>query len=215
MNELHQRLVLDLKWRKLLKLARWFRFVPFLKFVMANGSMVLGTADERSDFDVLAAVRKGRIFTTRYVLNVIFSVLRARRLDDFKGSSPDKMCFNHFVTTPTYRKEGLNEYGKELYRNLVPLYGDENDIREFFKANREYGTNPETSLLDIRFQDFKPNLFALGLEWLLGGRFGDLFEKTIVEPLARRRLARYLEKKPEQDRVIISEEELEFHFKLQ
>ncbi len=52
---LYQKLLLDLKWRKFLKLTKWFRFVPFVKFVMANGSMVLGTADKNSDFDVLIA----------------------------------------------------------------------------------------------------------------------------------------------------------------
>jgi predicted nucleotidyltransferase len=212
---LRQRLLLDLKWRKFLKLAKWFRFVPFVKFVMANGSMVLGVADENSDFDVLVAAEEGRIFTVRYILNLIFSALRARRLDDIKGSSPNKLCFNHFITAPAYRKEGLNEYGAELYRNLVPLYGSENEMRKFFYANREYSPKAEMNLLDLRFQDTEPNIFARSLEWLLGGWFGDLIEKKIIEPIARKRLTGYLSQKTVKDRVIISEQELEFHFKLQ
>ncbi len=213
-NRSRQDLLLDLKWKKLLKLARWFRFIPFLKFVMANGSMVLGLANERSDFDVLVAVREGRVFTTRYALNLIFSLLRARRLDDERGSSPDKFCFNHIITPETYRKDGLNEYGAELYRNLVPIYGKEKDVREFLEANWIYGINPETNLLDLRFSDLKSNLFARFLEWLLSGFLGNFIEKKIAEPVARRRLAKYLSKKPLQERVIVSKKELEFHFKL-
>lgn len=214
-DNLHRKLILDLKWRKLLKLAWWFRFVPFLEFVIANGSMVLGEANESSDFDVLVGVREGRIFTTRYILNFIFSILRARRLDDIKGSSPNKLCFNHFVTSKTYHRKELNDYGVRLYRNLVPLYGDEKDIREFFEANREYGIGPKMNLLDLRFQDdLKPNFIAQSLERLLNGWFGDLIEKKIAEPIARKRLAKYLNQKPIKDRVIVSEQELEFHFEL-
>ncbi|MEK7162428.1 MAG: hypothetical protein AAB730_01045 [Patescibacteria group bacterium] len=229
-SDLHRYLILDLKWKKFLRIARWFRFAPFLKFVLANGSMVLNVANENSDFDVLVAVENGRIFTVRYILNFIFSVLKARRLDDIKGSSPDKLCFNHFITAPTYKRRGLNEYGAELYRNLVPLYGNEKDIREFFEANREYGINPHTlsrgvregvginpelNLLDLRFRESQPNIFAMILEWILGGRRGDFVEKKIAEPIARRRLAKYLGQKIKKEKVIVSEDELEFHFELQ
>lgn len=214
-NRRNQDFILDTKWRKLNKLTKWFKFVPFLKFVMANGSMVMGVASKDSDFDVLVAVEDKRIFTTRYILNFIFSMLRARRLDDIKGSSPDKLCFNHFITAQTYKREGLNEYGAELYRNLVPLYGNEKDIREFFEANWEYGINPEINLLDLRFNKSKPNIFARVPEWLLDGWFGNLVEKLIAEPIARRRLEKYLSRKPIKDRIIVSEEELEFHFQLQ
>lgn len=214
-NRRREDLILDMKWKKLLKLARWFRFIPFLKFIMANGSLVLGIADERSDFDVLTAVREGRIFTTRYILNFVFSLLRARRLNDLKGGSPDKLCFNHIITPSAYRKEGLNEFGAELYRNLMPLYGKEKDAREFLEANWLYGVNPETNLLDMRPEGLKPSIFARLLEWLLGGSIGNFVERKIAEPIARRRLARYLSRKPIQDRVIVSERELEFHFRLQ
>ncbi len=209
---LYQKLLLDLKWRKLLRLAKWLHFVPFIKFVMANGSMILGAADENSDFDVLVATEEGRIFTVRYILNLIFSVLRARRLDDIKGSSPNKLCFNHFITPPTYRKEGLNEYGAKLYRNLVPLYGSENEIRKFLMANKDCGVDPQTNLLDLRFQNCGPNAFGRIMEWLLGGQFGNFIEEKIIEPIAQKRLAKYLSQKTEKDRVIVSDRELEFHF---
>jgi len=208
-------MLLDLKWKKLLRLAKWFRFVPFIKFVLANGSLVLGLADKNSDFDVLVGVREGRIFAARYFLNLIFSILRARRLDDEKDSSPDKLCFNHFVTPVTYHREGLNEFGAELYRNLVPLYGDEKNVREFLEANLEYGIRPEMNILDLRYSNTKPNLFARFLEWFLSGFLGNFIEKKIAEPIARRRLQKYLSRKPIKDRVIVSERELEFHFQLQ
>lgn len=198
-----------------MKVTKWFRFAPFLNFVMANGSMVLGSADESSDFDVLIGTREGRIFTLRYILNFIFSILRARRLDDVKGSSPDKLCFNHFVTPEAYHHSELNEYGVKLYRNLVPLCGDEKEIKKFFEANRGYGIDGEMNVLDLRFSSDKPNSFARFLEFLLSGRFGDFIEKKVAKPIARRRLSKYLSRKTLKERVIVSDKELEFHFELQ
>ncbi len=213
-DALRQKLILDIKWRKLLKLAKWFRFAPFVQFVLASDSMALGTVNEDSDFDVIVSVREGRIFTARYFINFIFSVLRARRLNDVKGSSPDKFCFSHFITPASFKKSGLDEYGREIYRHLVPICGNEKLIREFFEMNRELGANPEANLLDLRFSDSGPNFVGIFFEILLGGWLGGIVEKKIAEPIARRRLARYIENKPKRDRVIISAQELEFHFDL-
>ncbi|MEK7626805.1 MAG: hypothetical protein AAB399_01385 [Patescibacteria group bacterium] len=213
-DALRQKLILDVKWRKLLKLAKWFRFAPFVQFVLASDSMALGTVNEDSDFDVIVSVREGRIFTARYFINFIFSVLRARRLNDVKGSSPDKFCFSHFITPVSFKKSGLDEYGREIYRHLVPICGDGKSIGDFFEANKELGIKSETKLQDLRFSDSGPNLIGKMFEFLLGGWLGDIIEKNIAEPVARRRLARYVEKKPKWDRVIISDKELEFHFDL-
>lgn len=213
-DTLRQKLILDVKWRKLLKLAKWFRFAPFVQFVLASDSMALGTVNENSDFDVIISVREGRIFTARYFINFIFSVLRARRLNDAKGSSPDKFCFSHFITPASFKKSGLDDYGREIYRHLVPVCGDGKSIREFFEANKELGIKSETKLDDLRFSGSEPNLVGKTFEFLLGGWLGDIIEKKIAEPVARRRLARYVARKPKQDRVIISAQELEFHFDL-
>ncbi len=106
----------------------------------------------------------------------------------------------------------MNEYGAKLYRNLVPLYGSENEIRKFLMANEDYGIDPQTNLLDLRFQNSGPNTLGRIMEWLLDGRFGDFIEKRVIEPITRKRLAEYLSQKTVKDRVIVSEEELEFHF---
>lgn len=214
LDALRQKLILDVKWRKLLKLAKWFRCAPFVQFVLASDSMALGTVNKNSDFDVIISVREGRIFTARYFINFIFSILRTRRLNDVKGSSPDKFCFSHFITPASFKKSGLDDYGREIYRHLVPICGDGKLIREFFEANKELGIKSETKLDDLRFSDSGPNFIGKTFEFLLGRWLGNIIEKKIAEPVARRRLARYVEKKSKRDRVIISAQELEFHFDL-
>ena len=96
----------------------------------------------------------------------------------------------------------------------MPICGDGKLIREFFEANKELGIKSETKLDDLRFSDSGPNFIGKTFEFLLGRWLGNIIEKKIAEPVARRRLARYVEKKSKRDRVIISAQELEFHFDL-
>ncbi len=211
---LRQRLLLDMKWQRLLRLAKWFRFAPFVDFVLAGGSMALGNVHSESDFDVLVGVREGRMFTARYSLNLIFSLLRGRRLDDFQNSSPDKLCFNHFVTPATYSKPPYNDYRKRLYSNLIPIYGNPIKIDLFFRANTWSGVNPENNLMDLRFENRKANIMIAIIEKTLNNWLGNIIEEKIAEPIARHRLSHYLARKTDNGRVVISEKELEFHFSL-
>ena len=61
-----QDVVWDKKWRKFLREARVFKHLPFIDFVFASGSMVLGNVRRDSDFDVLIGCRQNRIFTVRF-----------------------------------------------------------------------------------------------------------------------------------------------------
>ncbi len=209
-----QDLLLDEKWKLLMKRARWFRVIPFLEFVIASGSMAIGNVHKGSDFDVLIGVRKGRIFTVRYLLNFVFSILGARRLDDNEGTSPNKLCFNHFVTEPTFAKEPFNFYRAELYRMMVPIYGSREALTRFFRANSWSGADPERNMEDLRFREKKPNAVRGAFEALLGGGTGNYIEQKIFMPIAMRRLKTYIKTKEKGGRVVISEEELEFHFEL-
>ncbi len=199
-----QDLLLDVKWRRLERLAKYFRFVPFIDFVFASGSIAMGNVTLRSDFDVLIGVRPGRIFTVRYLLNFVFGSIGKRRMDDQEGSSPDKLCFNHFVTESTAVKPPWNAYRKELYANLVPIYGQPEAIGKLFPKN--------TANLHL---DVKGTNLIGGISgFLLKGNFGDLVENKILAPVAKRRLAAYIARKSQKGRVVVSDSELEFHFDL-
>ncbi len=208
-----QDLLRDHKWKKLESLARWFRHIPFVEFVFVSGSISMGNVHERSDFDVVTGVRAGRIFMTRYFVSALFSLLNARRLDDLQESSPDKLCFNHFVTEATYEKEPHNYYRGELYRNLVPLWGDEETLSKFISKNA-WARMPRLALLDAHRIAKGKSVIARALERLFSGKLGDVFEARVARPIAMKRLHAYLARKGEGERVVIGDAELEFHFVL-
>lgn len=213
MRRREQDFLRDKKWKTLTRLSGWFKHIPFIEFVFVSGSMSMGNVHDRSDFDVVTGVRAGRIFTTRYIVSALFSLLRARRLDDLQESSPDKLCFNHFVTQATYEKEPHNYYRRELYRNLIPLWGSDDALQSFIARNKWADMNPMMMQDEHRRMENKSSI-GRALEAILGGTLGDVIETRIARPIAMKRLAAYHARKGEGERVVISDEELEFHFEL-
>lgn len=200
------------KWRKFLRRVRLFRFVPFVDFVLASGSLATGQIHEKSDFDVIVGVRQGRIFTARFFAVAFFGLFGWRRgkLDE-KIKASDKICMNHFVTPRNYRL-GLphNQYWNYLYQNLVPVLGDERAITDFFKAN-DWLEPARTYKRDLRYLGRESSLLKKFLESFLGGRLGNKIEKILQEDQVKRiesGLPQTLGYKP---RFIYNNHELEFH----
>ncbi|MFA6407297.1 MAG: hypothetical protein WCV80_01155 [Candidatus Paceibacterota bacterium] len=213
MSRRKQDLLGDMKWKKLVKLSRWFRYVPFVQFVVASGSLAFGNVNARSDFDVVVGVSSGRMFTARYFLLALFSLLHGRRMDDAHESSPDKLCFNHFVTPDTYEKLPHNTYRLQLYRNTIPLWGDENALQDFITQN-VWADLPQNSVYDTHRNKLAPSNVKIILEKLLKGSLGEFVEQKIMRPIAMKRLEKYIANKENNGRVVVSDKELEFHFNL-
>ena len=56
------------KWKKFLRIAKWFQAVPYLRAIFASGSLAMNNTDHESDFDVLAVAKSGRLYTWRIFL---------------------------------------------------------------------------------------------------------------------------------------------------
>ncbi len=200
------------KWSEFRRRAALFNHIPFIDFVMAAGSMAMGTAKESSDFDVIVGVRAGRMFTVR-ILSVLFFNLAGwrRNKDDSKdkNESKDKICLSHFVTPASYRlTPPHNSYWVKLYQSLVPLVGSADKIGEFFAANEDWAAPmPKYNGGDLR----NPSFIRAVLELILGGRFGDWAEKKF-KAYQIKRVERGMAETPTfKPRIIYSDIELEFH----
>lgn len=153
----------DKKWIKFLKRTWLFRYIPFVDFALAAGSMATGNVKPDSDFDVIVGARAGRIFTARFFSVLVFGIFGWRRrkmhlapqtnadstqtnaeisavsVSSQRDSASDKVCLNHFVTEKSYRLSGpYNAYWQRLYQNLVPLFGEPEKINDFFAANADW-----------------------------------------------------------------------------
>lgn len=200
------------KWAKFLKRVRLFRFVPFTDFVMAAGSLVTGRMHEKSDFDVVVGVRRGRIFTNRFFAHLIFQLFGYRRKGaDHKQDASDKICLSHFVTAESYRLgPPHNAYWDNLYRKLSPVMGNEDKITQFFKHN-DWLNPPRIYERDDHYLGQTNSLFSSGLEMILSGRLGNRLENKLghwQEKKIRKGLDKNLGYKPS---FVCNERELRFH----
>jgi len=170
--------LLDKKWHKLIKYRFLLSMVPFADFALTAGSLALGNAHERSDFDIIVGCKAGRIFTARFLFASLLGVLGIRRKRTYKkNESSDKVCLGHFVTPAGYNlMPPYNFYWVQLYRSLVPIFGSPGVIDDFLKAND--WAMPRGTEDDLRWRK-ETNVFKKFSEKLLGGKLGSLIEKVL------------------------------------
>lgn len=204
----------DKKWRKLLKRAWLFRLIPFVEFVFGSGSLALGNVSPDSDFDVLIGARQGRIFSARFFCLAIFCLFGlARTRLDHGGSSRDKFCFNHFITSEAYKLSPPHTQSwQELYLNLVPVYGNMETINYFWKINSEWMGAQKKWVDDLRYAREDSFWIKKFLEGLLYGVMGDVLEASLkylqIKKIERSLRTASVGYKP---RVVYNDNELEFH----
>ncbi len=204
----------DKKWRKFLKRARKFKFIPFVDLVFGAGSLALGNVTKDSDFDVLVGVRQGRIFSTRFFCLLFFGFfgLARTRLDHGKNAC-DKICFNHFITENAYAlTPPYSESWKDLYINLIPVYGSIEKINYFWETNSSWLCIRKKWNDDLRYIGNNNSWMKNCLEMILYGVIGDVLEFILkyfqIKKIEHSLSITGLGYSP---RVLYNDNELEFH----
>lgn len=212
--EREQKVVYDKKWFKFSRRARLFRFIPFVEFALGAGSMAVGNVTSCSDFDVIIGARQGRIFTARFLAVTAFGIFgwRRKRLDHSE-TAQDKVCLNHFVTERAFCLAGPHtDSWRNLYANLVPIYGLPARINDFWAANSSWMVVKKEWGDDLRHRYRGPSWFKSSVEFLLSGIAGDILE-VFLKYIQVARIGRSLRAAPlgYKPRIIYTDYELEFH----
>ena len=216
----------DQRWIKLEKRISVFHSIPFVDFVFVAGSMALGNAKPESDFDVIVGARYGRIFTVRFLAVLLFGAL-GWGANHKNNDVADKICLNHFVTSKSYRlAPPYNEYWRNLYKNLIPIYGGKQAIEKFFLDNvgwvggvgaRDYSRLNSGKSFNSNHKNLIPRVLSIStfvnstMEFLLNRKFGDFIElllKKLQIWKIKKSIRAGLGYKP---RIRYCDEELEFH----
>ncbi len=208
--------LLETKWRKFRKRTKLFKYIPFVEFVLAAGSMAMGTPREHSDFDVIVGVRTGRMFTARFFSVLFFGLFGWRRKKDHdKNVDPksvsDKICLSHFVTEGGFcLKPPYTDYWNRLYRVLVPLTGYEDRIKKFFDANSWMDPKREW-VPDDKFIPMCGKFLKVVIEKILGGRLGDAIEAELKKVQVTRINAGVNDKFNHKPRIVCNDSEIELY----
>ena len=209
-----QQVLHDEKWVKLLRRTWLLRWIPFVDFALAAGSMAIGNVKPQSDFDVIIGAKYGRIFTARFFAVLAFGLFGWRRKKlSHKEDAADKICLNHFVTEKAYRLSGPHDaYWQKLYQSLVPIFGRIEVVNKFFQANQDWMGVPWIFVDDLRHDRAAATWPRAMLEKILSGWLGDRLE-SVLRRFQMRRIERGLRNDPPgyKPRIIYGDDELEFH----
>src|SRR3989344_3085215 len=124
----------DQKWKKFLRLIKWLTFIPYVRGYLACGSTALGNATQNSDFDVFVICSGRRLYTCRFFLWFVSSLLRVRRKPS-ERVAPDKFCFNHYITESDMFLKYQSLYTAQLYSNLKPVFISAGLYEKFYSSN--------------------------------------------------------------------------------
>ncbi|MEK7554713.1 MAG: hypothetical protein AAB518_01875 [Patescibacteria group bacterium] len=204
------------KWDLFLRRVWPFRYITFVDFVCAAGSLATGNMHENSDFDVIVAARYGRIFTVRFIAVALFGIFGFRRKRfDHHEEARDKICLSHFITEKSYRLSPPHgPYWVMLYQHLVPVVGKAEKFQSFWDANKDWMGERTIYKPDPRHRFKTKPIITRALENLLRGTLGDMIER-LLRHFQIARIERGLSSDGQavgyKPRIIYSDEELEFH----
>jgi hypothetical protein len=211
----------DLKWKKLERWIPLFQGFPFIKLILITGSLAFGNVKPESDFDILIFVRKGRIWTVRFLTTLFFRVFGLRRSEK---KTRNKICLNHYISNSALEIKFKNLYEAQAYSRFLPAWENEPGFyQKFCLANRWIGDYlvfwPEKFISQsavifsyqrrIKQKRFLKFISRLS-EVALGGKLGDLVEKFLRKIQREHILSRPLKDKTT-SRIIAEDSELEFH----
>jgi len=203
------------KWKKFLKITRWFQTVPYLRGIMASGSMALGSTDQDSDFDVLVIAASGRLYTCRMFLSLAASLFRARR-KRFDKIAPDKFCFNHYITDNALAIRHESLYNAQTYIHLKPVFISNKLFEGFYASNlwlNKYVYNFRPANQFIRRSVRKSIILysvAVLAEFISNNRLGDWLE-GVLKNYQHNRIRSNPTTYEKGGRIIFTDSELEFH----
>jgi len=203
------------KWKKFLRIAKWFQAVPYLRGVLASGSLSINNTEHESDFDVLLVVRSGRLYSCRIFLSLVASAFRARRTR-YERSAPDKFCFNHYITDGNMNIKHESLFNAQAYVNLKPVLVADGIFSRFYTENiwlnkYVYNFKPAEEFV-LRKVFYNPLLSFVGSvgEFVLDSSLGDKFENW-AKKYQQKRIKNNPTTYESGGRVVFSDNELEFH----
>jgi hypothetical protein len=110
------------KMNRLLRIARWLRFVPFVKMIGVTGALAMKNAKVKSDLDLLIVFKYGKIWTGRTLITLFLHIFKQRR----HGTKvADRVCLNFFVTDQSLEVITKDLFSASEYMFLFPVYGYE------------------------------------------------------------------------------------------
>ena len=125
------------KFRKVVYLAKVYRFVPFVRMVAICNSLAYSNASEKSDIDLFIISRRNTIWLARFFTIFIVKLLGRRPKE---GNKRDTFCLSFFVDEDHLNIEHSRMGSDDIYypywvSTLMPVYNPDALYEKFLEAN--------------------------------------------------------------------------------
>lgn len=167
------------RWKKALFLAKVLSWIPFLKMIGLNGSLVTRkNFSPRSDIDFLIITQKNRVYTVRFLVSAFLFLIGQKRFSRFTAG---KACIPRYLDENSLEIKPHDFYHAFVFSSLVPLYDESNLYSEYQKANfwmkKEFGFEVGPSFL-------VPKEISLPIKkGKMAGKIKDFLEKILTNKL--------------------------------
>lgn len=121
----------DEKLWKLHSWASFLRYIPFIRSIIVTGGLSSGNATKNSDWDVLIVVRRGHIWTARFLMVFVTQLLGKRRYAHY---IKDRICLNHFISDGALSLQLRDLFSAKEYILSLPLC-NERLFERFLREN--------------------------------------------------------------------------------
>ncbi|MCF6276232.1 MAG: hypothetical protein L3J07_00090 [Candidatus Magasanikbacteria bacterium] len=211
---------LDKKMKIAKRGVKLIRFIPFVRAVFVCNTVASSTAGEGSDIDLFIIIKHGRIWLSRFLVIVLFILLRLRIT---KKKMSNKFCLSFFITDKNLDLSRVSIPGDDIYlaywiSHLIPVYDPDNFLKRIIKENgwvknilrhfgraRSVGMSWNVNRLKRGFG------FVKFFEKIWGTSYGDLLEsQSRGLQMSKMRKNKSIQNELD-NRVVINDEMLKFH----
>jgi hypothetical protein len=98
----------------------WLRFIPFVRMIALTGSLAMKNSTSLGDWDLLIVLRKGHIWTGRFLVTGLLWLFDKKRHDE---EVADRVCLNYWITSSSLEIMTKDLFSSHEYFFCVPLFG--------------------------------------------------------------------------------------------
>ena len=120
------------------EVAKFLKKIPFIKLVAITGSLSMFNAENNSDIDLIIVTKKGRLWTTRLLSNLLLIIygFKVRRSGD--KDERNKICINMWMdeTNLVWPKKERNFYTAHEVAQIMPLFDKQKTYQKILNDNQ-------------------------------------------------------------------------------
>lgn len=163
-------LISERKYARALKLGKILRNFPWIRAVFITGALAAGNAEKEADLDFLIVTRRNRVWLTRLLVYLLFSVLGWKRPRGV-AEAPDQVCLNMFLAEDALAvpDEEQNLFTAHEVALARPLWAKE-FLHQRFLGENPWVRNflPNVEMPEVKIPALKPsNRYAAAIQGIV------------------------------------------------